>query len=261
MTFLRLLWLFVRLGALREFQYRANFVVQAFQSLLELGTGLATLAVVFAHTATLGGWRPAEVVVLLGVYLTLGGALDLAVRPSLRRFMAEVRLGLFDFTLARPRDAQLLSSVQEVELWKLTDVALGACTLAAGLWRLERPPPPGAMLAFGAALLAGGVLVYSILLTLATCAFWVVRTDNILNIFATLYAAGRWPLGIYPDWLRVTLTAVVPVAFAVTVPAEVVTGRSGWPAVAGAAAVAAAAFATARCCWRAGLRRYAGASA
>jgi ABC-2 type transport system permease protein len=250
MTFLRLLWLFVRLGALREFQYRANFVVQAFQSLLELGTGLATLAVVFAHTATLGGWRPAEVVVLLGVYLTLGGALDLAVR-----------LGLFDFTLARPRDAQLLSSVQEVELWKLTDVALGACTLAAGLWRLERPPPPGAMLAFGAALLAGGVIVYSILLTLATCAFWVVRTDNILNIFATLYAAGRWPVGIYPDWLRVTLTAVVPVAFAVTVPAEVVTGRAGWPAVAGAAAVAAAAFAVARHCWRAGLRRYAGASA
>lgn len=99
------------------------------------------------------------------------------------------------------------------------------------------------------------------LLLLATCAFWIIRVDNFLNIFATLYNAGRWPVSIYPDAVRVVLTAVVPVAFAVTVPAEVLTGRASWPAVAGAIAVAAGLFALARRFWHAGLRRYAGASA
>lgn len=53
---------------------------------------------------------------MLGVYLLLGGVIDVAIRPSLRRFMAEVRRGLFDFTLVQPRDAQLLSSLRHLEL-------------------------------------------------------------------------------------------------------------------------------------------------
>jgi len=38
-----------------------------------------------------------------------------------------------------------------------------------------------------------------------------------------LYAAGRWPVGIYPSWLRTVFTVLVPVAFAVTIPAEALT--------------------------------------
>lgn len=49
--------------------------------------------------------------------------------------------------------------------------------------------------------------------------------------------AGRWPVGIYPIWLRMGLTFIVPLAFAVTVPAEAVSGRLDpiwivWPLVA-----------------------------
>jgi len=51
---------------------------------------------------------------------------------------------------------------------------------------------------------------------LATCTFWFVRMDNILFIFQAMYDAGRWPLSIYPAWLRIMLTFLVPVAFAVT---------------------------------------------
>jgi len=31
-----------------------------------------------------------------------------------------------------------------------------------------------------------------------------------VNLFQGVYAAGRWPVGIYPDWLRVGLTFLVP---------------------------------------------------
>jgi hypothetical protein len=57
-------------------------------------------------------------------------------------------------------------------------------------------------------------------LMLATCSFWFVRIENMLVIFQSMYEAGRWPVGIYPPWLRFTLTFLVPVAFAVTVPAR-----------------------------------------
>jgi ABC-2 type transport system permease protein len=76
-----------------------------------------------------------------------------------------------------------------------------------------------------------------------------------------MYEAGRWPVGIYPPWLRWSLTFLVPVAFATTVPAEALSGRLTVQTLLGAVALAAALLLISRAFWRVGLRRYSGASA
>jgi ABC-2 type transport system permease protein len=261
MTYLRLLWTFFRIGVLNELQYRANFVVQLFQSLMGLGTGLAGLAVVFSHTDTLGGWRPDELLALLGIFFLVGGMINLVIQPSMERFMEDVRLGTLDFTLTKPEDAQLLISIRQVQIWKLFDVLMGVIVLGLALARLGEAAGPGQAIAFGVALLSGGAIVYSFWLILATCSFWFVRVENILVIFQSLYEAGRWPVGIYPSWLRWSLTFLVPVAFAVTVPAEGLVGRLTVESLLGAVALAAALLAGSRWFWRIGVRYYSGASA
>jgi ABC-2 type transport system permease protein len=57
------------------------------------------------------------------------------------------------------------------------------------------------------------------------------------------------------------LTLVVPVAFAVTVPAEAISGRVETANLAGAVALAAVLLASSRWFWLRGLRHYSGASA
>jgi ABC-2 type transport system permease protein len=66
---------------------------------------------------------------------------------------------------------------------------------------------------------------------------------------------------IYPQWLRLGLTFLVPVAFAVTVPAEALTGRLTPLTLLGALGLAAALLGLARFIWRLGVRSYSGASA
>lgn len=261
MSVLRLLWVFIRIGILGELAYRVNFVVQLFQSLLGLGTALAGLAVIFAHTDTLGGWRPDELVALVGVYLLVGGAINLVIQPSMERLIESVREGTLDFTLTKPEDAQFLVSVQAVQIWKLTDILLGSGALIVALVRLRADVGVEQSLAFAAALLCGGAIVYSFWLILATCSFWFVRVENILVIFQSMYEAGRWPVSIYPQWLRFALTFVVPVAFATTVPAQALTGRLTPQTLLGAAALAVALLAVSRLFWRVGIRTYSGASA
>lgn len=261
MSRLQVIWAFLRVGALNELAYRANFFVQLVQSTFGLATALIGIGVVFAHTRTLAGWRSSELLALIGIYFIVGGALNVAIKPSMQRLMEDVRLGTLDFTLTKPEDSQLLVSLKEIQLWRLADVLLGVAVLGFALIQLGDAVGAGEALIFLAALLIGGAIVYSFLLMLTTLSFWVVRVSNILVIFNVMYEAGRWPVGIYPPWLRLSLTFLVPVAFAITVPAEALTGRLDTTTLLGALALAIALLIVSRWFWMVGVRHYSGASA
>jgi ABC-2 type transport system permease protein len=261
MTTLRLFWVFLRIGVMGELAYRVNFFVRLFQSLMELGTALAGLAVIFSYTDTLGGWRPDEVMALVGIYFLIGGVIGFVIQPSMEQFIDSVREGTLDFTLTKPEDAQLLVSIQRVAIWSLVDIVLGVGVLAVALVRLGENVGTWQAAAFAVMLFAGGVIVYSFWLILATLSFWFVRVENILVIFQSMYEAGRWPVSIYPGWLRFGLTFLVPVAFATTVPAQALTGRLNWQTLLGAIVLSAALLVVSRLFWKAGIRHYSGASA
>jgi ABC-2 type transport system permease protein len=88
-----------------------------------------------------------------------------------------------------------------------------------------------------------------------------VRMEHVLELFEGVYQTGRWPVGVYPGWLRYTVTFLVPIAFAVTVPAEAMTSRLEARTLLVSFAFAAVLFAATRWFWRFGLRHYGGASA
>jgi ABC-2 type transport system permease protein len=258
---LGLVLLSLRLGVLDALQYRADFVIQLLQSFVGLLTALAGLAVVFGQTDELGGWTQDELVALVGVFLVVRGLIGSVVRPSMERLMEGVRKGTLDFTLTKPADAQLLVSVREVAVWQLVDVALGVVITTIAIVNLGERIGIERAGAFVLVLVAGLAIIYSFLLVLATLAFWLVRLENILVIFGTMYEAGRWPVGIYPPWLQVGLTLVVPVAFAITIPVEALIGRLEPSTMVLAVGLAIAFLVASRAFWKFGLRRYTGASA
>ena len=110
-------------------------------------------------------------------------------------------------------------------------------------------------------LLVGALLLYCFWLILATGAFWVVNMWFLSELFEGMYQTGRWPIGVYPGWLRYSMTYLVPVGFAVTVPAQAITHRLHWSTVVAALVFAVALTAFTRWFWQFGLRRYSGASA
>ena len=261
MNYLRLFGVYFRLSVMGELAYRVNFYVQLFQSFVELATALTGLAVIFSYTDNLAGWSPNEMLALVGVYFITGGVIGLVIQPSLEQFITSVRDGTFDFTLVKPEDAQFLMSFQVVNIWKLIDIVMGAAVLATALIRLGDKVGVWQAVNFGLMLSTGALIIYSFWVILATLAFWFVRVENILVIFQSMYEAGRWPISLYPGWLRFALTFIVPVAFATTVPAEALTGRLNGSTLLGALVVACVLLVVSRLFWRIGLQRYSGASA
>jgi ABC-2 type transport system permease protein len=261
MRFFRLFGLYMRVGTLNELQYRVNFFLQLLQSLVALGTGLVGLALVFSHTTALGGWSRPELLAVMGVHILMGGLINTIIQPNMLRLMDDVRQGTLDFALTKPEDAQVLVSVREFRLWRLVDVVLGAIVLGYAVSELHTTLGLWQALGFAAALLLGALMLYSFWLMLTSTTFWIIRAEEMANLFEGVYAAGRWPVSIYPGWLSTGLTFLVPVAFAVTVPAEALTGRLTPGTLLGAAALAAVLLLLARWVFTQGLRHYGGASA
>jgi len=261
MNYLRLFGVYFKVGAMGEMQYRLNFFVQLLQSILQLGTAIAGLAVIFSYTGSLGGWSPDEVLALVGVYTLVGGLIGLVIYPGMELFIQSVRDGSLDFTLVKPVDAQLLISVQSVDIWKLIDIGLGIGVLIYALARLGAQVGLSQAGLFIGMLLTGSAIIYSFWMFLATLSFWFVRVENILEIFRSMYEAGRWPVSLYPGWLRFILTFIVPVAFVTTVPAEALTGHLTPNTLLLAAILAVVLFVLSRMFWKIGLRHYTGTSA
>jgi ABC-2 type transport system permease protein len=258
---IRLFGLFFRVGALNELQYRANFAIQVFQSVIALGTGLAVIGLVFSQTTHLNDWTQPELLVVMGVHILMGGVIQTFIQPNMVRLMADVREGTLDFVLTKPEDAQVLVSIREVKIWQAIDVVIGFVVLGVGVAQVQASVGPLQALAFAFVLLLGASMIYCFWLILTVGAFWIVRIDEIHELFEGVYQSGRWPVTIYPGWLRISLTFLVPIAFAVTVPAEAITSRLTVETLAIAAVFAVALFLFTRWWWRFGLRHYSGASA
>jgi viologen exporter family transport system permease protein len=260
MNALRVARLYLKVGVLNELQYRVNFFVQLFQSAIQVTTGLVVLSLVYSHTTQLNGWTESELLTLLGVQILLGGILHTFVQPNMERLLEDVQQGTLDYALTKPEDSQVLVSVRNVRIWQLVEVISGVVLIVVGITRLEASVGATDALAFLAAILPGGVMLYCFWLVVTTGAFWVVRMEYVLELFEGIYQTGRWPIGVYPGWMRYSLTFLVPVAFAVTVPAQAITSRLHLATLALSFAFAAALFVFTRWFWRFGLRRYSGAS-
>jgi ABC-2 type transport system permease protein len=258
---LRVTWLYLRVGVLNELQYRVNFFVQLLQSLIQVGTGLIVLSLVYSHTTELHGWTEPELLSLLGVQIMLGGFIHAFIQPNMERLMEDVQQGTLDYALTKPEDSQVLVSVRQVRIWQLVEVISGLILLIVGLTRVKSSIGVVDAVAFAFALGIGAVLVYCFWLIMTTGSFWVVRMEHVLELFEGIYQTGRWPIGVYPGWLRYSVTFLIPVGFAVTVPAEAVTSRLHWGTLALAVGFAGVLLAFTRWFWRFGLRHYSGASA
>ena len=104
----------------------------------------------------------------------------------------------------------------------------------------------------------GLAIMYAILLTFAALVFWTPFLFTWL--FDSLYRLARYPVGLYPGWLRLILTWIVPVGVMTTVPAQALTGTLSATMLVASVTLATALLVGSSLLFRLGLRRYASAS-
>jgi ABC-2 type transport system permease protein len=260
MEHLRLFWLFVKTSVQNDTEYRADFFAQVMVTLLGIGAQLAAVWVIFSHTPRLAGWSLPQVLALLGVYNFMYGFIGALIAPNMRQVLEDVRQGTLDFALLKPIDSQFLVSVRQFVVWRVADIVIGLALAVYASVQLAHQVSLREAVLFPLTLVCGAVIVYSFWLVLATTSFWFTRIDNIEMIFWNIFEAGRYPIDVYPLYIRQFLTFGVPLAFITTIPARALGGVLEASTLVLAILLAAAMGLLSAWFWRVGLRRYGSAS-
>ncbi|HEY4382899.1 MAG TPA: ABC-2 family transporter protein [Ktedonobacteraceae bacterium] len=226
MHLMRLLWIFLRISVLGELAYRSEFFVHLLYSLLNFVTSALSLVVLFQQVQHIHGWTLSSTLALLGVYLILSALRELVFGPSFNALAGldgQIWTGRFDFTLLRPVPVQFMVSVRHWSMYALIDLVFGAGVLGIAIHMLHQTVMPWQIVGFLLALVVSMGALYGVLLLFTSLIFW---SPGFLFtwLFDSLFQMARYPVDVYPFWVRLLLTWLVPVGIMTTIPVQALTG-------------------------------------
>ncbi len=257
---LKLLSAFLKVNIQMSLAYRADTVVNLLLNLMWLGWELLSLGIIFSNTQTIGGWGFGELIGLLGVFRLVHTLMMALIWPNTEKFNQSIRDGSMDYTLLQPVNSMFLVTFSRIMVWRVWDLILAFILIAVGVRLAGDTATPLSILTFGVLTISGAIVVYSLWIVLIALTFWFTKFDNNVTILDALLSAGRYPVTVYPVWLRILITFVVPIAVATTVPLQALRGELNLSRALMFFVIGIASFLVASQVWKRGLKQYSGAS-
>jgi len=260
MNTLKLLSAFLKVNIQMSLAYRADTVVNILLNLMWLGWELLSLNIIFNNTDTIGGWGFGELIALLGVFRLVNTLMIALIWPNTEKFNQSIRDGSMDYTLLQPINSMFLVTFSRITVWRIWDLVLAIVLILIGVNMSGDITTPLQILTFILLTVSGAIVIYSLWIVLISLTFWFTKFDNNVTILHALLDAGRYPVTVYPAWLRIIVTFVIPVAVATTVPLQGLRGDLDIGRILMYMAIGVASFLIASRVWKAGLKQYSGAS-
>ena len=260
MNTLKLLSAFLKVNVQMSLAYRADMVVNILLNVMWLGWELLSLSIIFSNTQTIAGWGFGELIALLGVFRLVHTMMMAVLWPNTEKFNQSIRDGSMDYTLLQPVNSMFLVTFSRITVWRFWDLILSFILLVVGVRMSGSIVTPVQILTFLLLTVSGAIIIYSLWIVLIALTFWFTKFDNNVTILQALLDAGRYPVTVYPAWLRVLVTFVIPIALATTVPIQGLRGELTFSLVSMFFFISLIGFLIASRVWKAGLKQYSGAS-
>ncbi len=257
---LKLLAALFRLNVQLALAYRADTIVNILLNLMWLGWELLSLSIIFSNTESLGGWGFGELIALLGVFRLVNMLMITLVWPNTEKFNQSIRDGSMDYTILLPANSMFLVTFSRITIWRFWDLLLAIILIVIGINTAGDITTPLSILTFILLTVSGAIIIYSLWIVLMALTFWFTKFDNNVTILQALMDAGRYPVTVYPVWLRIIVTFVIPIAVATNVPLQALRGDLNIGRILMFISIGVASFLIASQVWKRGLKQYSGAS-
>jgi ABC-2 type transport system permease protein len=251
-----------KINVQQELAYRVDTLINILTSLMWLAWELIGLSIIFSNTTSIAGWGIGDLLALLGVFRLVNTFMMAIVWPNTERFNQGIQQGTLDYLFLLPVNSQFLISFSRIVIWNFWNILIGVVLIVVGLFYSDSAPPTLQSIALFLLLtFTGGLVLYSLWIALISLTFWFTKFDNNVTLMQALTDTGKFPSVVYPIWLRVIVTFIIPIALATTVPLQGLRGDLEWWQVLLALGAAGLAVVVSSKLWRLGVKQYSGASA
>jgi ABC-2 type transport system permease protein len=248
-----------RLWMRASLEYPVSFWTLTVGGVLATGVDFIGIWVMFSHLTTYGGFDLREMGFLYGTSQLALGIADLVV-GNVERIGQQVRLGRLDVMMTKPVPLLVQVCADQFALRRVSRLLQGTVVLAWASWSVAWTTPKALVLA--GMLVSGGVIFLGAFVSFSCVQFWTADASEFANAFtyggATLLA---YPLTVFPQRIVLSLTFLLPLAFANWYPSLYILDRSDssslphWLEFASPVAAVAMVVVTV-VAWRAGVRHY-----
>mgnify|MGYP003620511936 CR=1 FL=1 len=252
-----LYWLFFKYRIKLLMEYRVNFLIGAVSTIIMQAAGLLTIWVVMSQIPDLDGWTLPEILLIYGL-ITLSKSINHMFADNLWTLGRDyVRTGTFDRFMVRPVDPLFHLLADRFCHDGIGNFLVGLALVLIAAARLGISWTPGQILYLAVMVLSGGFIFIALNLMTSVSGFWLMDSVPVTRVVFEMHEFAKYPLTIYPRFIGVLLTAVIPYGFASFYPASYLMGREMPAAFAwGAPLVAAVLMMIGLAVWRFGLRHY-----
>jgi len=190
--------------------------------------------IVFQYTDSIGkgtGWGRDEFFVFLATTWIINSLVQTFFMPNAQQFSELIRSGNLDFALLKPIDTQFVISFPRVDWAALSNLFMGITLLFYSLYQLTTRIESPLVLEWRAILMypfyiaCGTVIMYSVMITLASTSVWLGRNQTLYNFWFYITNFSRYPMEIYKVGWGIALwaffTFLIPVLLVVNIPARI----------------------------------------
>jgi ABC-2 type transport system permease protein len=185
--------------------------------------------VIYFNTPLLAGWRYEDIFLLIVTFLTVESLIIVTFHRNLSYYLPDLlKKGNFDFLLTKPLNPLFYSSFRIIDLMDLT-----SSILVVYLWYYYFVHYAASFSFFQVVLyliliICSLVFIFSLLVIIASTAFWTINATGLGRFFENLVRVGRFPTDIFRGVFSFLFLYVFPIGIIATVPSKALLGLSNW---------------------------------
>lgn len=219
-NYIKLYWWYIRNHLLGLIEYKMDFIIGIFSSLIEQLLSLIFIIIIFSNIQDIKGWTYGELLFIFSI-ATLGRSIHLVFFDNLWTFGTKyIQMGDLDRLLIRPVNPLFQVIADKINFQGVGQVVVGVMALVYSnnsiyiKWNLT------SIIILVLLILGSGIIYVNIHIFFMTFSFWMVDSLPIVSSIFSINQFAQYPLQIYPKIIRFIITCIIPYSFVAFVPAN-----------------------------------------
>ncbi len=212
-VYLRLYFMYFKLSLKNILEYRADFFIGILSMFVEQIITISTLFIIFLNIPSIVSWKMEELI-LMYAFSSLGRSVDLIFFDNYWAFGFRYILpGDFDRVLTKPINSLFQVTAERIQIHGIGFLISGIIALIYSFSKLNIDYSFINIIMIIVFTICSGLIYAGINLFLMTLAFWLNDSLPLMTVTFTFAMVGRFPLEIFPTFIKVIICVFIPYAF------------------------------------------------